>query len=255
MEQRPLILVTNDDGINAKGINTLINILRPLGDLFVVAPDIEQSGKSSAFTAHSPIKYKSIKVEDGLTVYSCSGTPVDCVKLALGELLFKQPDLVVSGINNGNNSSINVHYSGTTGATNEAALKGIPSIAFSSIDYSPNADFDSYSDYIVKITQAVIEGEMPFGSYLNVNFPVTEQIQGIKVCRMGYSKWVDEVVECEHPRGGHYFWLAGEFINDEPNETDTDTWALEHDYVAITPVTTDVTDHKLLNSIKLAFGI
>ncbi len=247
---KPLILLSNDDGVHAKGLHELIRMLRSVGNLFVVAPDRVRSGASSFLTAEIPITARLVKSEEGLTVYSCSGSPTDCVKLALDQLLQRMPDLVVGGINHGNNASVNAHYSGTVGVVREGALHGIPSVAFSLCNHSLDADFAPAEPYVVEIVEQVLEQSMPYGSFLNVNFPDTSKFSGVRVCRMAYSRWQDEYVPCEHPHGARFYWLGGEFINDEPDEEDTDSWALERDYVAITPLKVDVTDYDLKVSME-----
>lgn len=242
---RPLFLLSNDDGVDAKGIQSLIEMLSPMADLFVVAPDRPRSGAACSLTSDLPIKQTLKETESGLTVFSCSGTPTDCVKLALDQLLQRQPDVVVCGINHGGNASINVHYSGTMGAVKEAALHGIPAVAFSLLDHDLNADFSALLPYVQNITQKVMDNSLPYGSCLNVNFPAVEEFAGIKICRMAYSRWQDEYVPCERPQGGHYYWLGGECVNDEPDEEDTDSWALERDFIAITPIRVDETDYDL----------
>lgn len=247
---RPLIFISNDDGYQSVGIKTLITALRPLGDIFVVAPDRPRSGASCSITSDTPIHYKPVLSEEGLKIYACSGTPADCTKLALDQLLLRQPDLIVAGINHGSNASVNIHYSGTVAVTTEAALHGIPSIAFSSLNPDTDADLSYIIPYCTHITRLVLQNEITFGSYLNVNIPNTERINGIRVCRMAYSRWVDEFEPCSRSRGGKYFWLTGENINDEPNDDTTDLWALEHDYIAITPIMVDPTDFNLIETIK-----
>lgn len=246
---KPLIFISNDDGYMANGIKVLIEALRPLGDLFVVAPDRARSGASSSITSDIPVNCRHITSEEGLNIYACSGTPTDCVKLALDQLLMKQPDLIVSGINHGSNASVNVHYSGTVAVTTEGALHGIPSVAFSSLNTDPNADLSHTIPLCRHIAQQVMEHELAFGTYLNVNIPDTTEIRGIKACSMAFSRWVDEFEPCPNPRGGKHFWLTGENINEEPDNESTDLWALEHDYVAITPIKTDPTDHAMIESM------
>ena len=247
---KPLILISNDDGVAAKGLHELIDMLRPLGDLFVVAPDRARSGAACSITSPLPITIHQLKVEDGVTIYSCTGRPTDCVKIAIDQLLLRQPDLVVGGINHGDNSSVNEHYSGTMGVAKEGALHGIPSIAFSLCNYDSNANFEPLRDIVQHITRLVLGKGIPFGTCLNVNFPDVENYAGIKVCRMGFNRWENEFTPFERPRGGRYFWLGGDFVNDEPEETDTDTWALERDYVAITPIHIDDTDYALKETLE-----
>ncbi len=242
---KPLILISNDDGVNAKGLHALISMLRPLGNIFAVAPDRPRSGAACSITSEYPIKQSLVKSEDGLTVYACSGTPVDCIKLALDQLLGRQPDLIIGGINHGNNATVNLHYSGTVNIAIEGTLHGIPSIAYSLANQSADAEFTPLTPYIQRITALVLEKGLPFGSCLNVNFPNAQTFAGTRICRMAYSRWIDEFTICNHPHGGHYYWLGGECVNDEPDESDTDSWALERDFVAITPIKVDATDFEL----------
>ena len=246
---KPLILLSNDDGVGAKGLGELIRMLRPVGNLFVVAPDGARSGASSQLTSEVPISAHLIKSEEGLTVYSCSGTPTDCVKLALDQLLQRMPDLIVGGINHGSNATINLHYSGTVGVVREGAIQGIPSVAFSLCNHDLNADFTPLEPYILRIVNEVLEQSLPYGSCLNVNFPDTTEFAGVRVCRMAYSRWQDEYVPVERPHGGRYYWLGGECVNDEPDEENTDSWALDRDYVAITPIKIDATDYGLIKTM------
>ena len=253
---KPLILVVNDDGITANGIRNLINIMNDFGDVVVVAPDSPQSGKSHAITLESPIKCERVKVDDGPQIeYSCSGTPVDCVKLALNKLLERKPDLCVSGINHGSNSSINVIYSGTMSAATEGALDGIPSIGFSLLDYSKNADFSESAKFIKKITAHTLKLELNQTICLNVNIPKTsklEKIKGIKVCRQANANWVEEFEERHDPKGKPYYWMTGKFVNNDKGD-DTDEWALANHYVSIVPIQFDVTSYSSLLSFKKLF--
>ena len=215
--QRPLILIVNDDGINAPGIRKLISIMNDFGEVVVVAPDGPQSGKSHAITIEDTIRCDKVKIDDGpQEEYSCSGTPVDCVKIALNKLLTRKPDLCVSGINHGSNSSINVIYSGTMSAAVEGSLEGIPSIGFSLLDYSHNADFSEGEEYVRKIIESILEKGLPEGVCLNVNIPKTvegREIKGIKVCRQAKANWEEEFDERQDPKGRRYYWLTGKFVN------------------------------------------
>lgn len=248
--KRPLLLISNDDGVQAKGLQELVRMLQPVADLFVVAPDGARSGSSCSITSEIPIKQTLLKSAEGLTVYSCSGTPADCVKLSLDQLLQCQPDLVIGGINHGGNASVNVHYSGTMGVVKEGALHGIPSVAFSLLDHDAQADFTPLQPFVQRIVRLILENGIPYGTCLNVNFPAVEDFAGVKVCRMAYSSWQDEYTLCERPSGGHYYWLGGECVNDEPEESDTDSWALERGYVAVTPVHIDETDYDLKETLS-----
>jgi len=251
--QKPLILVVNDDGINAPGIRNLISIMNKFGEVVVVAPDSPQSGKGHAITIESTIRCDSIKIDDGPQIeYSCSGTPVDCVKLAINKLLERKPDLCVSGINHGSNSSINVIYSGTMSAAVEGSLEGIPSIGFSLLDYSHNADFTESESFIKKITNYVLVNGLPDGVCLNVNIPKSEkgkEIKGIKICRQANANWEEEFDERKDPKGRTYYWLTGKFVNFDNGE-DTDEWALKNHYISIVPVQFDVTAHNAISKIN-----
>lgn len=249
--KKPLILISNDDGFQAKGINVLIDTLRDIADLLVCAPDSGRSGYGCAFSVFNPLHLKLRRKEKGLEVWSCDGTPVDCVKLALDQLCTKRkPDMVIGGINHGDNASVNTHYSGTMGVAMEGAMKYIPSVAFSLCDHAEDADFDPLLPYIRHITEKVLEEGLPEGVCLNVNFPVAKKFKGVKVCRMAKGTWGNECVRSIHPRGSEYFWMVGSYVNDEPKAKDTDNWALTHGYVAITPTRVDVTAYETMEKIK-----
>ncbi len=248
--KRPLILISNDDGYQAKGINSLVDMLRPLADIVVCAPDGPRSGYSCAFSAEIPLRLHQRRREEGLEVWSSNGTPVDCVKLALARLLDRRPDMVVGGINHGDNGSVNSHYSGTMGVVMEGCMKYIPSVAFSSCDHRADADFEPLRPYIERITGRVLREGLPVGTCLNINFPLTAQFKGVKVCRMAHGSWCSEITTCHHPRGYDYHWMVGHYQNDEPEADDTDNWALRHGYVAITPTTFDVTAYEAMEKIR-----
>lgn len=245
---RPYFLISNDDGVQAPGINFLIETLRPVADLLVMAPDSARSGFSSSITASLPLTYKVLRQEEGLTVCSCS-TPVDCVKMALN-LFQRRPDLVIGGINHGDNSSVNAHYSGTMGVAIEGALQGYPSVAFSLCDHSEKADFAPLAPYLVDFSFKAITIGLPPFTCLNINFPKVPKFCGVRICRMARSRWVKEVEERRHPYGGSYSWLVGECEELEPNAEDTDRWALAHGFVAVTPTQLDVTAYELLDVLK-----
>lgn len=249
-KDRPLILISNDDGVTAKGIQELVNVLRDLADIIVMAPDGPRSGASAAMTSEIPVRYNKVREEEGLVVYRCSGTPVDCVKLALFEMEPRYPDLVIGGINHGDNSAVNVHYSGTMGVVIEGCLKGIPAIGFSLCDHAPDADFGPMLPYVRRITETVLENGLPKGVCLNVNAPLSEELKGIRICRQTDGCWTNEWKRNAHPRGGQYFWLTGRFANFEPESEDSDHWALDHGYVAITPVQIDLTAYSFMNELK-----
>ena len=173
------------------------------------------------------------------------------MKIAFEQILNgRRPDLILGGINHGDNSSVNTHYSGTMGIAREGCLKYVPSVAFSSCDYNPDANLEHLRSYVVKIAKQVLSNGLPKGVCLNVNFPIRDSFKGIKVCRMGYGSWVKETLRCEHPRGFDYYWMLGKYRNDEPSATDTDRWALEEGYVSVTPTRIDITDYDVLDKLK-----
>ena len=247
---KPLILISNDDGYEAKGIHELVRMVRDYADVLVCAPDGARSGMACAFTATSPLTLTPRHQEDGLTVWSCNGTPVDCVKMALAELCPRKPDMVIGGINHGDNGSVNTHYSGTMGVTIEGCMKYIPSVAFSLCDHSADADFSPLEPYIRDITQRVLREGLPKGVCLNVNFPLLPAFKGVRICRMALGTWASEVTKCHHPRGYDYWWMMGHYQNDEPEAEDTDNWALTHGYVAVTPTRMDVTAYEAMELLK-----
>lgn len=248
--ERPLILISNDDGYQAKGINSLLDMVRDLGDVIVCAPDGGRSGKSRAFSM-SALTMNKISEDGNVQVWSCSGTPVDCVKMAYHQICPRKPSLVLGGINHGDNASTNAQYSGTVGIVIEGAMKGIPSIAFSLCDYSSDADFSPMAELVRKLVKKVLTEGLPHYTCLNVNYPLTDDFKGIRWCRMAYGHWRKEVVKREHPSGHmDYYWMSGYYQNDEPDSTDTDAWALANGYAAITPLTVDLTDHKALEELE-----
>ncbi len=250
MNKRPLILVTNDDGITAPGIRTLIAVMNEIGDVVVVAPDSPQSGMGHAVTIDNILYCNKIKIDDGSQrEYKSSGTPVDCIKLAVSEILDRKPDLCVSGINHGSNSSINVIYSGTMSAAVEAGVEGIPAIGFSLLDYSWDANFKPLKSYIKKIVLNVLENGLPDGVVLNVNFPKNKTFKGIKICRQARANWVEEFDKRTNPQGKVYYWLTGEFVNMDKGE-DTDEWALANNYISIVPVQFDLTAHHFIQKLN-----
>ena len=261
-KKRPLILISNDDGYQAKGINSLVDMLRPLADVVVCAPDGPRSGFSCAFSAEIPLRLHLQHQEEGLEIWSCNGTPVDCVKMALDNIINCRPDMIVGGINHGDNSSVNSHYSGTMGVVLEGCMKYIPSVAFSLCDHRADADFEPLRPYIIDITRRILAEGLPKGVCLNVNFPFLpipghgshacslSPYKGVRVCRMAQGRWVNETVKCHHVRGYDYWWMAGNYEGDEPDAEDTDRWALNHGYVAITPTQIDVTAYKAMQQIE-----
>ena len=249
---RPLILVTNDDSIVAPGIRALIEVMKEIGDVVVVAPDSPQSAMGHAITINNTLKLEKVHIDKELEQeYSCSGTPVDCVKIAVNEILKRKPDLCVSGINHGSNSSINVIYSGTMSAAVEAGIEGIPAIGFSLLDYSWDADFEPIKNYVRKIALGVLEKGLPEGVILNVNFPKLseEEIKGVKICRQAKAIWQEEFDKRTNPQGKDYYWLTGKFVNQDKG-TDTDEWALENGYISIVPVQFDLTAHHAIQRLN-----
>lgn len=249
--KRPFILISNDDGYHANGIKTLVSFLKDRADLLVCAPEAARSGFSCAFSATLPLRLKRRHNMGDVEVWSCNGTPVDCVKLALSQLCSdRRPDLVLGGINHGDNSTVNTHYSGTMGVVREGCMKNISSVAFSSCNRDEQADLRYLRDDVCRIVDKVLAEGLPKGVCLNVNFPKQPPFKGVKVCRMTFGSWINEVVKGHHPHGYDYYWMAGECRNDEPEAEDTDQWALNHGYVAITPTRIDVTDYQFIDTVK-----
>lgn len=249
---KPLILITNDDGITSPGIRTLIEVAKELGTPFVVAPDSPQSGQGHAITLTKPIRLKEVDIFEGITAYECSGTPADCVKLAKNVLLAdKTIDLCVSGVNHGSNASINIIYSGTMSAAMEASIEGISSIGFSLASFSYKADMQPAKYYAKKIMQSVLAAGPSESKLLNVNFPALplDEIKGIKVCRQGVGNWNEKFLENKDPRDRPYYWLDGEFTAIE-HEKDSDLWALKNGYVSVVPSQHDLTHYKVINELK-----
>lgn len=244
--QRKLILVTNDDGVSAQGIGELSNLMTALGDVIVVAPDSPRSGAACSITHTVPVGLRLFSETESIRVYACSGSPVDCVKLALEQACPRRPDLLVSGINHGDNASCSIHYSGTMGAVIEGCLKSIPSVGYSLRTRRQQCDFAPYRQAVTDIARFVLEHGLPRDVCLNVNFPEVGQLAGVRVARMARGNWENEWAPAQHPRGENAYWLTGEFTNLEPEQTDTDYWALDHGYAAVTPVRTDMTAHEAL---------
>lgn len=249
MSERPLILITNDDGVSAKGLKELTEVMRLFGNVVVVAPDRHMSGMSNAITVDFPVRVTKTVDEEGFQVYKCTGTPVDCVKLAINQLLESPPDFIVSGINHGANSSISVVYSGTMGGALEGSIHGIPSIGFSLSDFDEEADFSRAKIYVARVFQQVAENGLPAFVCLNVNIPKGD-IKGIKVCRQTGGKWVEEYDKRTDPHKRDYFWMSGYFQNFEEDVPDTDILALETGYVSVVPVNADMTCYQTFESMK-----
>ncbi|NPA37054.1 MAG: 5'/3'-nucleotidase SurE [Chlorobi bacterium] len=249
-KKKPLILITNDDGIKAGGLVALVEIAKKIGEVVVVVPNESYSAMSHAITVKHPLYVKEIKHKKSVTLYKVTGTPVDCIKLAINKLLDRKPDVVVSGINHGSNSSVSIHYSGTMGAAREGAINGIPAIGFSLLSHSYDADFSHTKPYVKKILKYVLANGLPEGTYLNVNIPKESDLKGLKVCRQAKGKWVEELIEREDPRKRKYYWLTGYFKNFEPDATDTDEYALGNGYVSLVPCTIDTTDYQHYDILK-----
>lgn len=248
---KPLILIINDDGIDAPGLRTLIEEVRDMGYIVVVAPDSPRSGTGHSVTVREPLRFQQIARDTTYEEYSCNGTPVDCVKIAGSVILKRKPDLILSGINHGSNASINVLYSGTMGAAIEGALVNIPAIGFSLLNYSRDADFSSCGKYVRAITTSVLKNGMPPHVCLNVNIPAVNgsEIKGIRLCRQAKGIWREMFEEEIDPGNNSYFWLKGEFELTE-NRQDTDIWALKNNYVSVVPVQIDMTAYDAILALK-----
>ena len=229
----------------------MVGMIHDLGEIIVCAPDTGRSGYGCAFSAVSPLQLKRQEDIESAKVWSCNGTPVDCVKIALVELCGgRKPDMVVGGINHGDNASVNTHYSGTMGVTMEGCIKRIPSVAFSICNHSEDADFGPLHESVRKIVKNVLEKRLPDGICLNVNYPVAETFKGVKICRMARGNWGNEIAKQRHPRGYDYYWMVGSYTNEEPENTDTDNWALKNGFIAITPTRVDVTADEFMDHVQ-----
>lgn len=247
-DNKPTILITNDDGITAPGLHALVDAMQGLGNIVIVAPDKPQSGMGHAITINDPLRLKKSDLFAGIEAFACTGTPVDCVKLAKDKILHKKPELCVSGINHGSNSSINIIYSGTMSAAVEASIEGIPAIGFSLLDFSLQADFNGAKKFARTIAEQVLQFGLPQATLLNVNIPAVkeDEIKGIKICRQAVAKWEEEYDERFDPHGKKYYWLTGKFVNYDKGD-DTDEWALAHGYVSVVPVQYDLTAHHAIS--------
>lgn len=241
---KPVILITNDDGVMAPGIMNLVEAVKDLGKIIVVAPDKPQSGMGHAITIGQPLRLHKVNMFDDIEAWSCTGTPVDCVKLAVDKVLHRKPDLCLSGINHGPNHSINVIYSGTMSAAVEAAIESIPSAGFSLLDYSIEADFSGSRKYARMIVEKMLSTRMEKHTVLNINIPAlpADHLKGLKICRQAYAKYEEDFVERQDPHGRMYYWLTGEFVNFDKGK-DTDVWALANGYVSVVPVQFDMTHY------------
>lgn len=251
---QPVILVTNDDGITAPGIRALVEAVKDFGKVVVVAPDSPQSGQGHALTLNVPLRLRKVDIFGDIEAYECSGTPVDCVKLAKDVVLENRAaDICVSGVNHGSNASINIIYSGTVSAAMEASLEGINSIGFSLLDYARDADFEPSKKYIRQLVRYVLDNGLHNTKLLNVNIPALPEgeIKGIKICRQANGKWVEEFARAEDPHGRPYYWLTGKFINPDTG-TDTDIWALENGYISVVPSQHDLTAYAAIDELRQA---
>ncbi len=251
MTQRPLILISNDDGITAPGIRALVEAVKHLGEVVVVAPDSPQSAMGHAVTISKPLRLEKTKIYGDIHSYQCSGTPADCVKIAVDKVLHRKPDLLLSGINHSSNSSINILYSGTMSAAMEGAIEGIPAAGFSLCDFAYEADFTLAAKIAASVAQNILSNGLPPGVLLNVNIPkVSEDIfMGVKVCRQAHAKWEEDFDERKDPNGKKYYWLTGKFVNYDKGN-DTDEWALANGYCSIVPVQYDLTAHNAIGFIN-----
>lgn len=247
--ERPLILVTNDDGIHAGGLRELVEVMQFFGDVVVISSEVSMSGKASSITVDHPLRAIPVEKIHDVPTFKCNGTPVDCVKLSFNTLLDRLPDYVVSGINHGSNASISVIYSGTMGAAIEGSLHGVPSIGFSLDDYSADADFSKAKMVVAKVFQSVMENGLPDFTCLNVNIPKGKP-EGIKICRQARGKWMEEFEKRVDPHGREYHWLSGYFKNFEEEAAETDINALNNNFASVVPVTVDMTCYKTLDNIK-----
>lgn len=240
-QKKTLIFITNDDGIYAKGLNELIEGFRNVGDLVVVAPEGARSGMSSAITSLNPIRIDLLKKEKNLAIYTCSGTPVDCVKVGVNAILGRKPDLLIAGINHGSNSAVCVIYSGTIGATLEGCIIGVPSIGVSLTDHSPNADFTQAVKYGKLIAEKILLEGLPKGICLNLNIPSIPNVKGLKICTQTKGIWEEEIEKLRDPYDRVIYWLGGNFSNEEPENYCCDEWALSNGYAALVPLQIDMT--------------
>ena len=250
-KETPIILVTNDDGITAPGILSLVEAVKDLGKVTVVAPDKPQSGMGHAITIGYPLRLQQVPGVEGIDSWSCTGTPVDCVKLAVDKILHRKPDLCLSGINHGANHSINVIYSGTMSAAIEASIENIPSIGFSLLNYSLEADFGAAKKYARILVEKILSRKSDKHLCLNVNIPAVDAslVKGIKICRQAYAKYEEDFDERKDPAGRKYFWLTGDFVNFDKGK-DTDVWALANNYVSVVPVQFDLTNYVLRDKLQ-----
>lgn len=237
---RPLILITNDDSIDAPGIHHLVECVRGFGDVYVVAPAHPHSGQSSALTVGAPLRIRERPAPgEGVRCFTVDGTPVDCVKLGLHAIVPRKPDLLLSGINHGSNSGTAITYSGTMGAVLEGCMEGITSVGFSLLHHSMKADFSLSTEYVKEIVGKVLEHKLPDWVCLNVNIPAKVEPVGVRVCRAARGHWSEEYRRYLDPSGNPFYWLTGRFVNGEPDAPDTDEYWLNRRYISVVPVTPD----------------
>ena len=255
-DEQPIILVTNDDGVQAPGLMALVEVAKELGKVVVVAPDKPQSGMGHAITVSYPLRLERVSLFGDIEAYQCSGTPADCVKLAKDKILHRKPDLCLSGINHGSNSSINVLYSGTMSAAVEAALEGISAMGVSLCDFRYDADFSAAKKYVAILAKELLSKGLADGSLLNVNLPKlgVDEIKGLKICRQAMDKWEEDYDQRVDPLGKTYYWLKGKFISQDKGE-DTDEWALRNGYVSVVPIQFDLTAHHVIGQIQKDWDI
>ena len=250
--KKPFIFITNDDGVNARGLKAVTEVALRFGRVVVIAPETTQSGMAHAVTMYSPLYLRTVEKRGDLTVYACSGTPVDCVKMGYDHIFAgERPALNISGINHGSNSAVSILYSGTMGAAIEGSFYGCPAVGLSLDDHGADADFAAAVVYGRRIVGDIFAAEVELPLCLNVNVPVGSvgELKGMKLCRQNRGFWREEFYRHEDPRGREYFWLTGEFVNGEPEATDTDEWALANKYVAVVPVQVDLTDYRQLKNL------
>lgn len=250
-----LILLTNDDGLYAAGLKTLLEVMEEIGKVVLISTVESMSGMSQALTVKTPLRVKLLEENDQHRIYACNGTPTDCVKLAINQLLERVPDWVVSGINHGANASVSVLYSGTMAAAIEGCLYGISSVGFSLNNFSPAADFSVCKKYIRIVMKRLASESLPSGICLNVNIPANkkDEIKGIKICRQARGNWKEEFEKRKDPMGKTYYWLTGVFKNHEPDAIDTDEWAISNNFVSVVPVTVDMTAHWYIDNLNSRF--
>lgn len=253
---KKLILISNDDGYAAKGLSFLVDVARGFGDVIVVAPDGGRSGASLSISSATPVRIKRVRVEDGdgargsLEIWSCTGTPDDCVKMAFENVCPRTPDLVLGGVNHGDNCAVNAHYSGTVGVAIEGCIKKVPSVAFSSGFTDEDADFSGMRPWVEKIVGHVLAKGLPEGACLNVNCGKFDSFKGIRLCRMGMGEWREEWQKATHPHGWNYYWIAGYYEAYDGDDEATDTWAYNNGYVAVTPIQLDLTAYSAMSELS-----